>query len=50
MGGLKCPYDHYRASLNGPAGSRAQAEKRLAPQWGELVEKVAAAGIGVKGE
>lgn len=26
-GGLKCPYDHYRVNLNGPAGSRAQAEK-----------------------
>ncbi|HHW4413935.1 MULTISPECIES: hypothetical protein [Citrobacter] len=21
-GGLKCPYDHYRVNLNGPAGSR----------------------------
>ncbi|HCR3450242.1 TPA: hypothetical protein ON570_003868 [Citrobacter werkmanii] len=49
-GGLKCPYGHYRVNLNGPAGSRAQAEKKLTPQWGELVEKVAAAGIGVKGE
>lgn len=38
-GGLKCPYDHYRVSLNGPAGSRAQAEKKLMPQWIELVEK-----------
>ena len=39
-GALKCPYDHYRVNLNGPAGSRAQAEKKLAPQWIELVEKI----------
>lgn len=39
-GGLKCPYDHYRVNLNGPAGSREQAENKLAPQWIELVEKV----------
>lgn len=39
-GGLKCPYDHYRVNLNGPAGSRAQAEKKLAPRWIELVEKI----------
>lgn len=39
-GGLKCPYDCHRVLLKCPAGSRAQAENMLAPQWFELVEKV----------
>ncbi|MEX3086091.1 hypothetical protein AB4P17_09825 [Escherichia coli] len=39
-GGLKCPYDHHRVSLNGPAGSRKRAIEILAPQWCELVAKI----------
>lgn len=49
-GGLKCPYNCYRVQLDCPAGNRERAEERLAPQWIELVEEVAAAGIGVKGD
>lgn len=39
-GGIKCPYDHYRAQLDSPAGSREKAIKKLAPMWTEMVRKI----------
>ncbi|MBF0035883.1 hypothetical protein HAX39_25440 [Citrobacter freundii] len=39
-GELKYPYGHHSVRLNGPAGSRAKGEERLAPQWIELVAQL----------
>lgn len=39
-GGIKCPYDHYRAQLEGPAGSKEKAIELLAPMWTEMVRKI----------
>ncbi|MBY5190993.1 hypothetical protein FP363_10330 [Escherichia coli] len=39
-GGIKCPYDHYRAQLESPASSKEKAIELLAPMWTEMVRKI----------
>ncbi|MEG1688340.1 MAG: hypothetical protein RR308_01070 [Hafnia sp.] len=39
FGGLKCPYNHHRVQLNGPAENKNKAMEVLAPMWIEMVQK-----------